>query len=427
MENSTSESGIFNSKIMQKINRKGKECIFSRRLKRNLTKYLFDFFYYRELYDICSTNLFFYQCFKEYQLLTWKLEMNNIIDIFHLEIKNYNEEVDETLTKCISNKRTYSMKDHPGCFVRINRDGINIISSAYNDNTIQKGLNKISKSFINMNVVKDKLSNLNTNNIINENETLNKYNNEQNETIILSDVPSNIGSAESINIQKSSEHIIWNLKYLEDSYIKNYPCVNLTKTAPLNFGFSFYHIIKGDYQLYLHHSLINMKNARLILQVFINNYNVYTLKDFPSNDLIDQDNREQEEKETNIKLREYLICSLTKKMFEEAINYQEDKKEGEIIITNEEKNKHKDYEIRVVLKNTDLFWKAGWVIDGGRLLRKVYEIDEGNKKINFKRFKSDNMDIIMSKKYEENNKIKLKSINKNMKRKSVGDIAYSDS
>ena len=142
MENSTSESGIFNSNIMQKINRKYKPCIFSEKLNHNLIKYLFDFFYYRELYNLGSLNLFFYQCFTEYELLTWELEMNNIIDIFHLEINNYMDEVDDTLTKCIKNKRTYKMSDHPGCFVRINKDGINIISLAYFDNSVKKNIVK---------------------------------------------------------------------------------------------------------------------------------------------------------------------------------------------------------------------------------------------------------------------------------------------
>ena len=138
MENSTSESGIFNSSLMQKIKRKCNKCVFNEKLSRNITKYLFDFFYYRELYQICSANLFLYQCFTEYQLMTWKLEMNNIIDIFHLDIKNYEEEVDDTLTLCIKNKRTYYMRDHPGCFIRINKEGINIFSIAYYDPILQK-------------------------------------------------------------------------------------------------------------------------------------------------------------------------------------------------------------------------------------------------------------------------------------------------
>ena len=277
----TSESGIFNSKKFQKINRQGKSCIFSDKLSKNVTKYLFDFFYYRELYNLGSVNLFFYRCFRDYQLLTWKLEMNNIIDIFHLEINNYEEEVDDTLTKTIKNKRTYNMKDHPGCYVRINKDGINIISSAYYDNSIYKE-NNINKNntgiFLNNNLnldfINDKLNNIN----IIENESPNKSNNNNNEIINLSEPPSNIGSADSIKPMKMSDLLIWKTEYIEGSYIINSPCINLIKTAPLDFGFSFYHIIKGDYQLYLNHCLINMKNAKLILKVFINKYNVYTLK-----------------------------------------------------------------------------------------------------------------------------------------------------
>ena len=215
-EMSPTGSGIFNSKKMQKIKRQGKPCIFRNKLSKNVMKYLFDFFYYRELYNLGSVNLYFYQCFTDYQLLTWKIEMNNIIDIFHLEIKN-KEEVDDTLTKCISNKRTYNMKDHPGCFVRINKDGINIISSAYYDNTIKKEINLLNKNntagFMNNNLnldfINDKISNLNTNNNnIIENESPNKSNNNT-ENFTLSEPPSNIGSADSIKNLKLSDSFLW--------------------------------------------------------------------------------------------------------------------------------------------------------------------------------------------------------------------------
>ena len=411
----TSESGIFNSKKFQKINRQGKSCIFSDKLSKNVTKYLFDFFYYRELYNLGSVNLFFYRCFRDYQLLTWKLEMNNIIDIFHLEINNYEEEVDDTLTKTIKNKRTYNMKDHPGCYVRINKDGINIISSAYYDNSIYKenNLNKNNTGIflnnnLNLDFINDKLNNIN----IIENESPNKSNNNNNEIINLSEPPSNIGSADSIKPMKMSDLLIWKTEYIEGSYIINSPCINLIKTAPLDFGFSFYHIIKGDYQLYLNHCLINMKNARLILKVFINKYNVYTLKNFPSNDLIEHYENCKLEDKTNIKFKEYLICSITKKMFDDANNFEK----------NDNNKAINDYEIRVVFQNIDLFWKAGWCIDGGRLLRKVYEVNETNKNSNFKRFKSDNIDINVVQKYEENQNIKLRGM-KNKKRNSVGDIS----
>ena len=416
-EISPSGSGIFNSKKMQKINRQGKPCIFRNKLSQNVMKYLFDFFYYRELYNLGSVNLYFYRCFTDYQLLTWKLEMNNIIDIFHLEIKNEEEEVDDTLTKCISKKRTYNMKDHPGCFVRINKDGINIISSAYYDNTIKKEMNYVNKintggilnNNLNLDAINEKLSKLNINNINTfENESPNKSNNNT-ENFNISEPASNIGSADSIKMIKITDSYIWKTEYIDGSYIKNTPCINLIKTAPLDFGFSFYHIIKGDYQLYLNHCLINMKNARLILKVYINKYNVYTLKNFPSNELIEQFENSQTEKVTKIKFKEYLICSITKKMFDEASNFE----------NNETAN---DFEIRIVFQNIDLFWKAGWCIDGGRLLRKVYEVNESNKNSKFKRFKSDNIDICVIKKYEEDKNIKLKGM-KNKKRNSVGDIS----
>jgi len=418
-EYSTSESGIFNTNKMQKIKRQGKPCIFSEKLKPTMMKYLFDFFYYRELYDLGTINLYFYQCFTEYQLLTWNIEMNNIIDIFHLDIKNYEEEVDDTLTKCISKKRTYNMKDHPGCYIRINKDGINIISSAFYDISVKKDMNYLNKNNttinknnnLNLDLINDKLSNININKINNdEYESQNKYVYNQ-ENFNLSEPPSNLGSADSITALKITDSYLWNTKYLENSYIKNSPCINLIKTAPLNFGFSFYHVIKGDYQLYLNHCLINMKNAKLLLQVFINQHNIYTLKNFPSNELIEQYESFQTENNENIKLREYLICSITKKMFDDANKNEK----------SDENNKIKDYEVRVVFKNTNLFWKSGWCIDGGRLLRKVYEINESNKNSNYKRFKSDNIEVSFIKKYEDDKNIKLRGMKK-LKKNSVDNI-----
>ena len=434
MENVTSESGIFNSNLLQKINRKCKTCVFSEKLKRNLTKYLFDFFYYRELHQICSANLFFYQCFTEYQLMTWKLEMNNIIDIFHLYIKNYDEEVDDTLIQCIQKKRLYAMKDHPGCYIRINKEGINIISLVYFDPSIQKDFSNTDNDFStlkkNLNTANDNQNNnndidINTNlniDMLNDNNNDFKFQNfnKRRDTIeSLSEAQSNLGSIESItNNIKNGDTNLWAIKILEDSYNNN-ECILLKKTAPMNFGFSFYHVIKGDYQLYLHHSLINMKNARLILQVSINGKVVYTLSDFPSNELISQDSRDEKEKEKNIKLKEYLICSITKKMFEESnYNITEKEKEDSDDEEDEHNNNFRDYEVRVTFKNQDLFWKAGWCIDGGRMLRKAYEVNESNVNKNFKRFKSQNVNIFGSvNKLEDKNQ--TNTLRKNYKRNTL--------
>ena len=437
MENSTSESGIFNSSLMQKINRKCNKCVFNEKLNRNLTKYIFDFFYYRELYQICSANLFLYQCFTEYQLMTWTLEMNNIIDIFHLDIKNYEEEIDDTLTLCIKNKRTYYMKDHPGCFIRINKEGINIFSIAYYDPKLQKEFfhNKTNNSspikknnnYNNINIenaspLKEENSTSKNNDsespLVSENNiiSIKKINTIESN----SEITSNFGSMGSINYNKNNDINPWETKFLHDSYNNN-KCIFLNKTTPINFGFSFYHVIKGDYQLYLHHSLINMKNARLILQVTINGKNVYTVEDFPSNNVFEQDNREQTDKEKDIKLKDYLICTITKKMFEEC-NFNINDLEESLI--NDDPNKCRDYEVRVTFKNQDLFWKAGWYVDGGRLVRKIYEVNESNVNKHYKRFKSDNINLfdnINKVEEDENSKNILKKVRKE-KRKSFNFV-----
>ena len=431
MENSTSESGIFNSYLMQKINRKCKGCVFNEKLNRNLTKYLFDFLYYRELYQICSANLFLYQCFTEYQLMTWKIEMKNIIDIFHLDIKD--EEIDDTLIQCIKKKRTYSMKDHPGNFVRINKDGINLYSIAYYDPLIQKeffpnnypGIQKMNNNNINnepsspIKEIKKDFKKENSLNFINNNDSplLDKANNISviNTIESNSEIASNMGSIESIN-NKNNEISPWEAKLLNDSYNNN-KCIFLHKTTSINFGFSFFHVIKGDYQLYLHHSLINMKNERLILKVSINGINIYTMENFPPSEVFEQEKKYEDE--NHIKLKDYLICSITKKMFEDCslkMNELEDNSNNE----KQNQNKVKDYVVRVTFKNQDLFWKAGWYIDGGRLLRKIYEVNESNVNKNFKRFKSDNISIFGSINKMDEDESKNNSVKRlrNAKRKS---------
>ena len=56
--NDLKKSGIFDSNELKMVKREGKPCIFDTRLSKNLMLYLFDFFKYRELSDICSANIF---------------------------------------------------------------------------------------------------------------------------------------------------------------------------------------------------------------------------------------------------------------------------------------------------------------------------------------------------------------------------------
>ena len=135
--NDLKTSGIFNSDKLKIIKREGKPNIFKDRVKKNVTKHLFDFFYYRELSEIGSTNIFLYNCFVEYEMATWKQEMKNIIKIFHLDIKNEEDEIDETLTACVRKSRIYPVINLEGNYLRINKEGLNLISLAYYDPDIQ--------------------------------------------------------------------------------------------------------------------------------------------------------------------------------------------------------------------------------------------------------------------------------------------------
>lgn len=98
------EKGILNFVRLNSIEREGKTIIFSRKLKRNVTKYLYDFFYYKELLEICSTNIFMHNCLGEYEMSSWEVEIRNIIDIFNLDIKNIEEEMGNSLASCVKKR-----------------------------------------------------------------------------------------------------------------------------------------------------------------------------------------------------------------------------------------------------------------------------------------------------------------------------------
>lgn len=53
------DKGILNLQKIKSIKRDGKSNIFSNKLKKNVTKYLYDFLYYKELLTICPTNGFY--------------------------------------------------------------------------------------------------------------------------------------------------------------------------------------------------------------------------------------------------------------------------------------------------------------------------------------------------------------------------------
>ena len=121
-------------KIMKQINRKPKPCIFSNKLKKNLTLYLFDFFSYSDLSRICNANIFLCNCFILYQS-SWINELKKIQQIFNLDIPL--DKIDENLEKSIENERVYRMKDYKGNFIKFTKGGLNLFSLIYYENWVK--------------------------------------------------------------------------------------------------------------------------------------------------------------------------------------------------------------------------------------------------------------------------------------------------
>ena len=283
--NDLKTSGIFNSDKLKIIKREGKPNIFKDRVKKNVTKHLFDFFYYRELSEIGSTNIFLYNCFVEYEMATWKQEMKNIIKIFHLDIKNEEEEIDETLTACVKKNRIYPIKNLEGNYLRIDKEGLNLISLAYYDPDIQAKLDK-------------------------KNTMLYHINDDSFENIDEMDLEDNL-----LDINQTDLKITWKALYSGNSYVPG-NILYLNDKSSLDFGFSFHHVIKDNYKFYLHHAMTDMRNAKLKLQIIINDQIVFETDNFPSKKILDESHVDI----FNNELKDVFICDINKHMFDAVKN-----------------------------------------------------------------------------------------------------------
>ena len=377
--NDLKTSGIFNSDKLKIIKREGKPNIFKDRVKKNVTKHLFDFFYYRELSEIGSTNIFLYNCFVEYEMATWKQEMKNIIKIFHLDIKNEEEEIDETLTACVKKNRIYPIKNLEGNYLRIDKEGLNLISLAYYDPDIQAKLDK-------------------------KNTMLYHINDDSFENIDEMDLEDNL-----LDINQTDLKITWKALYSGNSYVPG-NILYLNDKSSLDFGFSFHHVIKDNYKFYLHHAMTNMRNAKLKLQIIINDQIVFETDNFPSKKILDESHVDI----FNNELKDVFICDINKHMFDavkndlrNSLDFKFDLKSSISSEKSTESNtnsfksnksinslrsstlsinsskgneqnisNNKDYTVRIRFFNTHLFYKPGWYLDGGRLVRSVYKVEK---------------------------------------------------
>ena len=305
---------------------------------------------------------------------TWKMEMMNIIAIFHLDIKDPEKEIDNTLTSCIKKNRIYPVKNFEGNYVKIDKEGINIISLVYYDPDMQAQLEKHISSKNNINP--------------------NGLNFEAFEFIDFED------DFEEIEINHHNLKTPWISCFSKDSYIPG-NIIYLDQKSPLDFGFSFYHVMKDNYKFYLHHYTEDMRNAKLRLQIIINDQIIYEMPNFPSKKILEKSSLKNPDSELN----DVYICDINKYMFEAVKNSLKNSSNSNIDLKNSIKSNQstessslksqnslksvnsfkslgsnnwnqRDYTVRIRFINTHLFWKAGWYIDGGRLVRSVYKIEK---------------------------------------------------
>jgi len=382
----TTSNGILNLSKIKSIKRIGKPNIFSKKMKKNITKYLFDFLYYNELLTINSTNVFIHNCLSDYDILSWDVELRNIIDIFNLDIHNINEEMGGTLASCIAKNRLYKMKNYEGNYIKINNEGINIISSVYFDSDMQSQLDKLNNNI-----------NKNSNFSFNSFGSFDFFENYE----------------ENNKINPYTLKTPWKTIQCDNSY-NGGNIIYLEEKSALDFGFSFNNVIRGNYKFYLHQSITNMKNAKLILQITINNHLVYEINDFPNSTILEQFNdnnnngiiklnnlnnsfddisfsEEEDDNNQNINLKETFICEIKEEMFDKINNNLKKKTSFESKNTfdslgstesntsnksNEKilNSRIKKYTIRIRFTNQHLLWKAGWYLDGGKLVRDMGNI-----------------------------------------------------
>lgn len=370
------DKGILNLRKIKSIKRDGKSNIFSNKLKKNVTKYIYDFLYYKELLTICPTNVFLHNCLSDYEMSSWDVEVRNIIDIFNLDIKNVKEEMGESMESCIKKNVLFKMKNCEGNYVKINHEGINIISLVYEDSDMQYQINKLK------------------NNIINNSLDIN-----------LNNSFDSFCSLEDVDIEEKLNKSIlltpWKVIQCHNSY-NNGNIIFLEDKSPLDFSFSFNNVIKGNYKFYLHQNILNMKNAKLILKITINNILVYKTNEFPNKEILEQFNNNDNssnylnhiisndgkiiiKKKKDINLKETYICDITEEMFDKIKNnikktFESKNTFDSVGSTESSSSKNNDnninetikkYKIRVRFVNQHLFWKAGWYLDGGRLVKDI--------------------------------------------------------
>lgn len=252
--NQTNNGDEIKTSFMNKINRAPKSKKFKDKLSSNLTKYLFDFFPYKDLYEMGKINVFF---------------MNNIVDYFQ-----NNEPWPEKIRKL---KLKYNLSIHK-----------NEVDGSLKEAKISKRRYKFpSEDGKNVNYLQYDIDG-------------NKY----------------LSIARTFSWAHKNNDSYWREEKILGSYEKDSNVPYLITVCWIDTNFSFLHVTPSNYKLYINENFVRMKRfkEKVTLKVIINDNIIIYNEKFPSQQIFNHNNNRKEDS----KLNEDFICYIKKENFNEA-------------------------------------------------------------------------------------------------------------
>lgn len=242
--------------FMIKIKREPKDKNFINKMSQNLTKYLFDYFSYKELYEMGKINLYF---------------MNNIIDYF--------EEKEPWPEKLRKLKAKYNFKIYP-----------NEVDNTLEEAKIKKRRFKFPSE--------------------EEDKKVNYFQ---------YDIDGNryISIARTFDWAHKNNDNYWREEKLDGAYEKDSGVPYLINVCWINTNFSFFYVKPNNYKLYINEYFIKSKRfkGKVKLKVTIEDkIIIYEANNFPNNEIFENNSGERD----HARLNEDYICLIKKEDFDEA-------------------------------------------------------------------------------------------------------------
>lgn len=243
--------------FMSTIPREPKEKQFNNKLSSNLTKYLFDFFSYKEIYELGKVNLFLMNNLVNYIKSSerWPEKIRRLNKQYKFKI--HIGEVDDTLKEAKINKRRYkfdSENDEQVNYYQFDMDG-------------------------------------------------NKY----------------ISVARTFNWAHKDNEMYWREEDIKNSFEQNQKVPYLITVCWIDTRFSFLHVKPGNYKLYINEHFISQKNfiEKVKLSVIINEgreNKVLFDEKFPTREIYNKNSSSRNS--NNARLNEDFVCYIKKEDFD---------------------------------------------------------------------------------------------------------------